>query len=270
MAYVYRHIRLDKNIPFYIGIGSDDNYSRANAKVGRNRYWKNIISKSAYEVEIIFDEINWDDACKKEIEFIALYKRNKDGGSLTNITLGGEGQLGLVPWNAGLETPIETRKKQSLKRMGFPSPIKGTKRPQHVIDAVRKACTGKPSWNKGISPSQESIDKRKKSMDGKWLKGINHPMFGTKMSPHVKEKLRIANENRPAWNKGKSGYKMVANHNKKQVIQNDLFGNFIKEYASVCEVQEHTKFNKGNISNACSGKQKTAYGFRWCYKKSAG
>jgi hypothetical protein len=24
MAYIYRHIRLDKNEPFYIGIGSDD------------------------------------------------------------------------------------------------------------------------------------------------------------------------------------------------------------------------------------------------------
>lgn len=29
MAYVYRHIRLDKNIPFYIGIGLKDyNYKR--------------------------------------------------------------------------------------------------------------------------------------------------------------------------------------------------------------------------------------------------
>ena len=29
MAYVYRHIRLDKNEPFYIGIGSDKEYKRA-------------------------------------------------------------------------------------------------------------------------------------------------------------------------------------------------------------------------------------------------
>lgn len=28
MAYLYRHIRLDKNEPFYIGIGSDSNYNR--------------------------------------------------------------------------------------------------------------------------------------------------------------------------------------------------------------------------------------------------
>jgi hypothetical protein len=30
MAYVYRHIRLDKNEPFYIGIGSDSSFARAN------------------------------------------------------------------------------------------------------------------------------------------------------------------------------------------------------------------------------------------------
>ena len=30
MAYLYRHIREDKNEPFYIGIGSDSTYKRAN------------------------------------------------------------------------------------------------------------------------------------------------------------------------------------------------------------------------------------------------
>ena len=36
MAYVYQHVRLDTNEPFYIGIGSDDkNYQRANNKFNR-------------------------------------------------------------------------------------------------------------------------------------------------------------------------------------------------------------------------------------------
>jgi hypothetical protein len=37
MAYVYRHIRLDKNEPFYIGVGSDSNYSRAFTKRSSHR-----------------------------------------------------------------------------------------------------------------------------------------------------------------------------------------------------------------------------------------
>ena len=47
MAYVYRHIRLDKNEPFYIGIGSDNNYKRANQTNGgrRNNIWEKIFSK---------------------------------------------------------------------------------------------------------------------------------------------------------------------------------------------------------------------------------
>jgi hypothetical protein len=95
MAYVYRHIRLDKNEPFYIGIGSDETYKRANAKKGRNKIWYDIAAKTDYEVEILFDDISWDDACKKEIEFISLYGKKAEGGLLSNITDGGEGTLGL-------------------------------------------------------------------------------------------------------------------------------------------------------------------------------
>ena len=96
MAYVYRHIRLDTNQPFYIGIGSDEKYKRANEKRRRNIYWKRIIEKTPYEVEILFDNISWDEACKKEIEFIALYGRFSIGGTLCNLTDGGQGNLGLI------------------------------------------------------------------------------------------------------------------------------------------------------------------------------
>ena len=96
MAYLYRHIRLDKSEPFYIGIGSDSDYKRANAKRGRNKYWKNIVNLSSYEVEILLDGLTWGDACIKEIEFIALYGRADLGkGPLVNMTDGGEGKFGL-------------------------------------------------------------------------------------------------------------------------------------------------------------------------------
>ena len=50
MAVVYRHIRLDKNEPFYIGIGRDE--ARAFSKKGRNRHWRFITTKSNYEIDI--------------------------------------------------------------------------------------------------------------------------------------------------------------------------------------------------------------------------
>lgn len=114
MAYIYRHIRLDTNQPFYIGIGSDKSFKRANEKSRRNKIWNDIVSKSDYEVEILFDDITWEKACEKEIEFISLYgKKNNNTGILANMTDGGEGTLGRC-----YRPTEETRLKQSLAKRG--------------------------------------------------------------------------------------------------------------------------------------------------------
>ena len=98
MAYVYRHIRHDKNEPFYIGISKKDsiNYERAYNFDCRHRnlHWTNIFNKTEIEVEILFENITYEFAKQKEIEFIKLYKRILDGGTLANLTEGGDGVLG--------------------------------------------------------------------------------------------------------------------------------------------------------------------------------
>ena len=97
MAYIYRHIRLDTNQPFYIGIGSDETYKRAYDKKRPNPYWNNIIKNTEYQVEVLLDGLSWDNACKKEIEFIALYgRKNNNTGILSNMTDGGEGTFGKI------------------------------------------------------------------------------------------------------------------------------------------------------------------------------
>jgi hypothetical protein len=94
MAYLYRHIRLDKNEPFYIGIGSDMTFKRAKEKSRRSQLWNKIIAKTDYEVEIIFDDISYHEAKSKEIEFIKLYGRIDLGnGTLANLTNGGDGTI---------------------------------------------------------------------------------------------------------------------------------------------------------------------------------
>jgi len=94
MAYVYRHIRLDKNHVFYVGIGSDDSYDRAYSKDSRNQHWYNVVNKSQYEVEIMLDDISWEQACEKEVEFIKLYgRKDLNEGTLVNMTAGGEGLI---------------------------------------------------------------------------------------------------------------------------------------------------------------------------------
>lgn len=98
MYFLYRHIRLDTNKPFYIGIGTvnekakcwEREFQRAYDTKGRNRYWRNIVAKTDYEIEILYTSDSKDEIEQKEIEFINLYGRRDLGtGSLCNLTDGG-------------------------------------------------------------------------------------------------------------------------------------------------------------------------------------
>lgn len=97
--YLYRHIRLDKNEPFYIGVGTtpkrkaishEHYYRRAYNSSNRNTIWKNITNKTDYEVEILLESDNYDFIKEKEIEFIKLYgRKDNNTGVLSNMTDGG-------------------------------------------------------------------------------------------------------------------------------------------------------------------------------------
>jgi hypothetical protein len=156
MAYLYRHIRLDKNQPFYIGIGSDKNHERAYSHKHRNKHWTNIVALVQYEVEILLDDLTWEEACEKEIEFIALYGRaDLNKGSLVNMTDGGDGAN-----NPSKETRnaigqkirnnMERGKKISISNKGRSSSNKGksfTKEHIAKIKAKRSHLIGrKNTW----------------------------------------------------------------------------------------------------------------------------
>lgn len=136
MAIVYRHIRLDKNEPFYIGIG--DVEARAYNKVSRSKLWKNI-AKVGYEVEILFEGLTWEEACEKEKEFILLYGRRDLGtGTLVNLTDGGEGTFGYR----------HTEKvKEKLRNLysGEKNRWFGKKRPDHAerLKGEKNPCYGR-------------------------------------------------------------------------------------------------------------------------------
>ena len=100
--YLYRHIRLDKNEPFYIGIARKTQrnhksiyteYKRAyNEGNRRNPIWQRIAEKTKYKVEILIECDNIELIKKKEQEFITLYGRiDKGTGTLANLTDGGDG-----------------------------------------------------------------------------------------------------------------------------------------------------------------------------------
>ena len=92
---VYRHIRLDKNEPFYIGIFKDK--YRPYSKKYRNKAWLSVLNKSEYEVEILFENLTKEQAIDKEKEFICLYgRKDLNTGCLYNMTDGGEGANNII------------------------------------------------------------------------------------------------------------------------------------------------------------------------------
>ena len=165
MAIVYRHIRPDKNQPFYVGIGKEE--ERAYNKVKRNKIWKDIKNKNKnYVVEIIFRDLSWEEACRREILYIKLYGRIDQGtGILANMT-GGDGTNGLK-WSD------ESRKRVSEQRKG----IKQT--PENIAKRVAGRI-GKPL-------SEEHKQKLRESK-----LGDKNPWFGKKFSEDHINKLIIS------------------------------------------------------------------------------
>lgn len=100
MFYLYRHIRIDTNQPFYIGVGkkrvrSPNSYERAYTKRNRNRYWTNIYNKTTIRVEILFECNTRKEVLDKEVEFISIYGRKDiNTGILVNQTNGRDGLYG--------------------------------------------------------------------------------------------------------------------------------------------------------------------------------
>jgi hypothetical protein len=162
--FLYRHIRIDKNIPFYIGIGRINDciishnpiYYRAYCK-DRNNLWKKNTSKTNYCVEIIFECNNFNEILNNEIEFIKLYGRiDLNTGSLANLTDGGEGIV-----NVSTETKLKISNK-----------LKGIKRSDETKKKLSFYFTGRKngSIHNGLSKKNISIKNsgNKNGMYGKF------------------------------------------------------------------------------------------------------
>ena len=145
---VYRHIRLDTNEVFYIGIGTK---SRSRDKVNRNKWWKNIVNKTDYEIQILKNNIDWEEACELEKVLISWYgRKDNNTGILCNLTDGGEGNYGIIvsedrklnvsKLHSGKKASLETKQKMSLAKIGkYPS--KETKLKQSKAKCKKVICT---------------------------------------------------------------------------------------------------------------------------------
>ena len=160
MACLYRHIRKDTEMPFYIGIGVST--KRAYSKTHRNDHWKAIVGKTDYEVEVLFDDIDYEYAKIKEKEFIALYKRKEDGGLLCNLTLGGDGVLGIVHTEDArkkMGAPNKGKTISEWHRKRISEFWKGKPTPEETKKKMSESQLGEKNSRYGIKASEETRQK---------------------------------------------------------------------------------------------------------------
>jgi hypothetical protein len=166
MAVVYQHRRLDNNTIFYIGIGTDR--TRAYTKSSRNRYWKNIVNKVGYAVDILIDGCSIEEARLVEIGMIKDYGRFDLGeGQLVNMADGGASNPGTKGTWLGKTLSPEHKEKLRLAKLG-------KKRGNHSEETKLKISVS----HKGKVLSEETKEK---------LRVIN---TGKKHSDETKQKLR--------------------------------------------------------------------------------
>lgn len=154
--YLYRHIRLDNNLPFYIGIGTFYNktsfkmcYKRAVALDGRNKLWNRLVNKYGYKIEIFGHNDDLEFIKTMEKYFINLYGRiDLKMGILVNMTDGGDGAFNHIHLE---ETKIkcrETKLKRNKKRTSAQR--------KHMSDIMKNRVFTE-EWKSKISKSKQNV-----------------------------------------------------------------------------------------------------------------
>lgn len=180
--YKYDNISFDFE-PIYVGKGKDLRPNRHYSlyKKYNTRFYNKIKSiiddglKS--EFILIQDNLSEKEAFEMEKHFIKTIGRIENGGTLTNLSDGGEGQ-------SGFKFSEESKKQMSIKRLG----VKIGPMSDETKINISLSKIGKPSGFKGKTHKQESKDKL--SSLAKERTGDRNGMFGKKH----KEESKISDQ----------------------------------------------------------------------------
>lgn len=160
MAYVYLH-KKDNGSIFYVGKG---NGYRAWQKSNRNEYWNRVKNKYGLNVVIFKDNMSDEDALRLEMELIEAIGLQK----LTNLTLGGDGALGLKhseqtkqkigKANSGGTSWSKGRKLSKKHREGISKGNKGKKRSKEQLKVMSEISKGTHYAGKKIIDTDTGIE----------------------------------------------------------------------------------------------------------------
>lgn len=128
---------------------------------------------------------------------------------------------------------------------------------------VAKAFIHNPNNQPEVNHIDENIENNHVE-NLEWVTSQQNSRHGTnieRMRKALIERGSVAGENNGMY--GRTGSK---NPNSKPVIQYDMQGNFIAEYASASCPGRKFGYNPSSISGAARGNYKQAYGYMWKYK----
>lgn len=240
--YLYRHVRLDTNEVFYIGIGTKPKefvsqkreYARAYTKGNRNTLWKRITNKTSYKVEILLESNDREFLEEKEIEFIALYgRKNLRLGTLSNLNDGGGKATGKV----------YTR--EEILRMCIPIH-------QYSLDgSFIKSFECMTDARKELGILVSDIVQASKNPN---LKRSKHTAGGFQWRTKFFDSIEPYNKE-----------KFFRYENK--ILQLSLEGEFIAEWKTVSIASRSLKLGRTSIMNCLKGWSISAHGYIWKYHK---
>jgi hypothetical protein len=250
--YLYSHVRLDTLQPFYIGIGTksgsyaqyNTEYRRAFSFKKRNKYWNRIANKTKFEVSILLQSNDFKFIKEKEIEFINIYGRINTSGLLSNMTDGGDGTHGLKKTQEQIfksaidSTGIKNRRSKKCFQYSINGDLVNT------FDSFNLAAKflGCKKQNLLVAKDKFGISNGYHWMD----KEISKIDF-------LKKKTAIPSR--------------VYKHGKIVEMIDIETNQIVKSFKKVKEAQHFFNKKSSNIKMCLCGRYKTAYGYKWRYKK---
>jgi hypothetical protein len=251
MPILYRHIRLDTNKPFYIGIGR--NIKRAYAVSGRNAEWKSVRDITPIEVEIIFEHDDWNVLCEKEKEFIQIYGRENLGtGTLVNKTSGGSsGNLNII---------ITEERRQSLKNAANKR-FENIEERRKISNSLKGRFGGDKNPFYGKTHTEENKKKfsrkgskhstKTRKLMSEIRKGVQNHFYGKTHNSESLEKMKNYHSNRPTetlkkMSESQKKLRWVKNGNECKRIHMDELNSYISNGWERGKIQLNTKCNGEN------------------------
>ena len=148
MYYVYAHVNPITKKIFYIGKG---NAKRCYSSFNRNKFWYSTVNKYGFAVIKLAEGLTDEQALEIEKQYIAKYKLRGDGGSLVNLTYGGEGAM----------LCEDTKRRMSVSHTGMKASEETKERGRVAKLGCKNPNYGKKTWNFGIP--RTDVEKQKMS-----------------------------------------------------------------------------------------------------------